>query len=64
MNKAIKEKEEKIYLGLKIICCVVIAVAAGWNISKLSSIHVLYDEFGYSASAAYYAGHEDRKSVV
>ncbi|MEE1242775.1 MAG: hypothetical protein UHW97_02750 [Frisingicoccus sp.] len=58
MNKAIKEKEEKIYLGLKIICCVVIAVAAGWNISKLSSIHVLYDEFGYSASAAYYAGHD------
>ena len=58
MNRAIKDKEEKIYLGLKIICCVLIAVAAGWNISKLSSIHVLYDEFGYSASAAYYAGYD------
>lgn len=58
MYEETERKEKNIYLGLKIISCILIVVVAGWHISKLSSIHVLYDEFGYSATAAYYSGYD------
>lgn len=43
---------------LKIVCCVILVIAAGHKIFDLSTIHVLYDEFGYTATAAYYNGYD------
>ena len=36
----------------------ILVIAAGYKIFDLSTIHVLYDEFGYTATAAYYNGYD------
>ena len=51
-------KEEKENIICKIAGCLIIMVAAGIFLPKLSTIHVLFDEFGYTANAAYYAGYD------
>lgn len=55
---AIAWNNRKLNTGLKIISCLIIILAAGFHVSELTTIHVLFDEFGYTATAAYYAGYD------
>lgn len=48
----------QINTGLKVLGCCILLIAAGYHISQLTTIHVLYDEFGYSAAAAYFSGND------
>ncbi len=54
----ISDSSKQLNRVLKIVCCVILMIAAGYKIFDLSTIHVLYDEFGYTATAAYYNGYD------
>ena len=51
-------KRIQINIVLKVFGCILLAVVAGYRLSQLTTIHVLFDEFGYSATAAYYNGYD------
>lgn len=51
-------KRIQINIVLKLFGCILLVVVAGYRLSQLTTIHVLFDEFGYSATAAYYNGYD------